>query len=44
MNMLSGVARDGTTIVMVTHSQLHAKRADRVVHMLDGRFVDETEI
>jgi len=44
MSMLSGVARSGTTIVMVTHSQQHAKRADRVVYMLDGRFVDETEI
>jgi putative ABC transport system ATP-binding protein len=44
MDMLSGVAKNGTTIVMVTHSQLHAGRADRVVHMLDGRFVDETEL
>jgi len=44
MDMLSGVAKSGTTIVMVTHSQLHASRADRVVHMLDGRFVDETEL
>jgi putative ABC transport system ATP-binding protein len=44
MDMLSGVAKGGTTIVMVTHSQLHAGRADRVVHMLDGRFVDESEL
>jgi len=44
MDMLSGVAKSGTTIVMVTHSQLHAGRADRVVHMLDGRFVDATEL
>ena len=44
MDMLSGVAKNGTTIVMVTHSQLHAGRADRVVHMLDGRFVDATEL
>src|SRR5216683_4752364 len=36
MDMLSGVASAGTTIVMVTHSEVHAKRADRVVHMLDG--------
>jgi putative ABC transport system ATP-binding protein len=44
MEMLTGVAKSGTTIVMVTHSQVHASRADRVVHMLDGRFVDEAEL
>jgi putative ABC transport system ATP-binding protein len=44
MQMLSGVANGGTTIVMVTHSETHANRADRVVHMLDGRFVDATEV
>ena len=43
MEMLSGVAKAGTTIIMVTHSEAHASRADRVVHMLDGRFVDDTE-
>jgi len=44
MEMLSGVTKTGTTIIMVTHSQSHARRADRVVHMLDGRVVDSTEI
>ncbi|HEY6456622.1 MAG TPA: ABC transporter ATP-binding protein [Steroidobacteraceae bacterium] len=44
MDMLSGVAKSGTTIVMVTHSQVHARRADRVMQMLDGRFIDETEL
>jgi len=44
MDMLSGVAKSGTTIVMVTHSQAHASRADRVMQMLDGRFIDETEL
>jgi putative ABC transport system ATP-binding protein len=44
MEMLTGVAKSGTTIVMVTHSEAHAARASRVVHMLDGRFVDETEV
>jgi putative ABC transport system ATP-binding protein len=44
MEMLSGVTKTGTTIIMVTHSEAHASRADRVVHMLDGRFVDSTEI
>jgi putative ABC transport system ATP-binding protein len=44
MEMLSGVTLQGTTIIMVTHSETHAKRADRVVYMLDGRFADATEI
>jgi putative ABC transport system ATP-binding protein len=44
MGMLTGLAKSGTTIVMVTHSETHASRADRVVHMLDGRFVDGTEL
>jgi putative ABC transport system ATP-binding protein len=44
MEMLSGVTKAGTTIIMVTHSEAHAGRADRVVHMLDGRFVDASEI
>lgn len=44
MEMLTGVAKTSTTIVMVTHSEAHASRADRVVHMLDGRFVDESEV
>ena len=40
MDMLAGILNGGTTIVMVTHSQEYAKRAHRVVHMLDGRFVE----
>ena len=44
MEMLSGLARSGTTIIMVTHSETHAGRADRVVHMLDGRFTNGAEI
>jgi putative ABC transport system ATP-binding protein len=44
MEMLSSVTRGGTTIVIVTHSEAHAKRADRVVHMLDGRLVDADEV
>jgi putative ABC transport system ATP-binding protein len=44
MEMLIGVARAGTTIVMVTHSETHAARASRVVSMLDGRFADATEL
>jgi putative ABC transport system ATP-binding protein len=43
MDMLVGIVNGGTTVIMVTHSEEHAKRAHRVVHMLDGRFVDDTE-
>jgi putative ABC transport system ATP-binding protein len=43
MDMLHTVTKAGTTIIMVTHSEAHASRADRVVHMLDGRFVDKAE-
>jgi len=43
MEMLTRIMNGGTTIVMVTHSEEHAKRAHRVVTMLDGRFVDKTE-
>jgi putative ABC transport system ATP-binding protein len=44
MEMLVDAAQAGTTIVMVTHSETHAARAHRVVGMLDGRFVDLTEL
>jgi putative ABC transport system ATP-binding protein len=43
MEMLTRIMNGGTTIVMVTHSEEHAKRAHRVVNMLDGRLVDATE-
>lgn len=43
MEMLTRIMNGGTTIVMVTHSEQHAKRAHRVVNMLDGRLVDSTE-
>jgi putative ABC transport system ATP-binding protein len=42
MEMLAGILNGGTTIVMVTHSQEYARRAHRVVHMLDGHLVDPT--
>jgi putative ABC transport system ATP-binding protein len=42
MKMLASILNGGTTIVMVTHSQEYARRAHRVVQMLDGRLVDPT--
>ena len=44
MDMLTGIMKNGTTVVMVTHSEEYARRAHRVVHMLDGRFVDNAEV
>jgi putative ABC transport system ATP-binding protein len=43
MDMLTSTVNGGTTIVMVTHSEEHAKRAHRVMHMLDGRLVTHPE-
>jgi putative ABC transport system ATP-binding protein len=39
MELLSTINKAGTTIIMVTHSEAHASRANHTVHMLDGRFV-----
>ena len=44
MEMLTGVTKSGTTLIMVTHSEGHGAMADRVVHMLDGRLVDAAEL
>jgi putative ABC transport system ATP-binding protein len=39
MDMLTTLNEQGATILMVTHSQAHAQRSHRIVHMLDGRIV-----
>jgi putative ABC transport system ATP-binding protein len=41
MKMLQTLNREGSTIVMVTHSPAHADYAGRVVNMLDGRILLE---
>jgi putative ABC transport system ATP-binding protein len=41
MKMLQALNRDGSTIIMVTHSPAHADYAGRVVNMLDGRVLQE---
>lgn len=41
MELLEGLRRDtGVTLVVVSHDPDVAARADRIVHMLDGRMVD----
>ena len=44
MNLLSELHREGTTIVMVTHSQHDASYADRIVKLYDGEVVDQVEL
>ena len=43
MNLLTELNQEGTTIVMVTHSQHDASYANRVVHLFDGQIVTELE-
>ena len=44
LELLKAASRSGTTIVMVTHSPLHAASAERIIKMLDGRIVGETQL
>jgi putative ABC transport system ATP-binding protein len=41
MNLLKELNESGTTIVMVTHSSVDAKYADRVINLFDGKIVTE---
>lgn len=41
MQLLRQLNKEGTTIVMVTHSEHEARYASRIVRMLDGRIVSE---
>lgn len=41
MQLLEELHRSGSTLCMVTHDTAFARRAQRIVHMLDGRIVDE---
>lgn len=43
MGLLSELHREGTTIVMVTHSQHDAGYADRIVHLFDGKVLGEED-
>ncbi|MCC8018945.1 MAG: ABC transporter ATP-binding protein [Rikenellaceae bacterium] len=43
MDLLSELNKEGTTIVMVTHSQHDASFAHRVVNLFDGKIVPDVE-
>lgn len=42
MDMLTTLNQQGATILMATHSATHARRASRVITMLDGRLVSDS--
>ena len=42
MALLTQAAGAGVTVIMVTHSLVHAAAAQRTIKLLDGRVVDET--
>jgi putative ABC transport system ATP-binding protein len=44
LQMLNELAGSGTTVVMVTHSRIHAANAHRVVQMLDGQFMSGMQL
>ncbi len=44
MNLLSELNKEGTTIIMVTHSQHDAGFASRTINLFDGQVVTETLI
>ena len=44
MMLLRELHKEGTTIVMVTHSARDASYADRIVNLFDGRVMDTIEI
>lgn len=41
MDLLTSLNKEGTTIVMVTHSQSHAEYGQRIINMLDGQVLNE---
>jgi len=41
MNLLTELNRDGTTIIMVTHSPTNADKAHRIIQLFDGHIVTE---
>jgi len=41
MDLLCGLNKEGATICMVTHNPDYARKATRVVHLFDGRVVED---
>lgn len=41
MNLLNDLNKDGTTIIMVSHSQRDASYSRRTIHLFDGQIINE---
>ena len=41
MNMLTDFNKNGTTLIMVTHSPTYAEYGNRTVHLFDGQVITE---
>ena len=44
MDLLTELNSNGTTIIMVTHSEHDAKYSHRIIRMLDGQVVTENVV
>jgi len=44
MNIFDELHREGNTVVVVTHEEYIAGHADRIVHVRDGRVVDDIAV
>ena len=44
MNLLTELNKEGTTIVMVTHSLHDAGYASRIINLFDGQLVTEVRL
>ena len=44
MNLLTELNREGTTVIMVTHSQHDAGYATRIINLFDGQIVEEARL
>jgi ABC-type lipoprotein export system ATPase subunit len=43
MELFEQLNKDGVTIIQVTHSEKNAAYGSRIVNLLDGRIVGETQ-
>jgi len=42
IQLLTKLNEEGTTVIMVTHSMMHAQRSQRIIHLFDGHVVTES--
>ena len=44
MDLFDKLHSNGATIIMITHSEEIAQRADRIIKIIDGELIDENKI